>query len=340
MDQRKFFILGAILRSYIENGDPIGSRTLQRDYRMEVSPATIRNEMSDLEHLGYLMKAHTSSGRIPSDQAYRWYVDELMKRGTDEDGFPELGSQSLLKQSNALDTVLGNALKILSDATNQVAFALVPGRGEDGLLKIRFLPLSSHELVIVTVYRSKFIQTDLVHLTGSYSEDRLLRAGAIFQELLEGHRLKEVFSFLNADFFSNQYSAGNVLSELVPVIRGLIEKSVAPGLKLEGLNRLYQGRESGDWEEITDFIRRLQTDGTLLDYLKQMNREAEVRVLIGEENELPYLKESSVVVAPYHVHGDFMGHIGILGPTRMHYRKVMSDVTKMAKYIDSIAQRM
>ena len=339
MDERKIFILGAILQSYIKEGLPIGSRTLRRAYRMDVSAATIRNEMSDLEHMGFLEKAHTSSGRIPVEKAYRWYVNELLRRGHESEPVSALGSQSLLKQSYDPENLLEQALTILSDLTDSVAFALLPGRTDDVIDKIRFLPLSSHELLTVTVFNTKFVDTELIHLDADYSKERLERLGEIFQELFEGHRLQDVSDFLQSDYFSGAYVHGNLMSELVPTLLDRLKASHGEKVLFQGMAKWLRFVEDGDLPDALEFLDDLRASPEFVGLLNQISPQEEVYVRIGSENEMKLLQKAALVATPFQVHGDVYGVLGVIGPMRLHYRNVIGHVRRMGKYLDSITNR-
>ncbi|MCI6157856.1 MAG: heat-inducible transcriptional repressor HrcA [Peptoniphilaceae bacterium] len=336
MDDRKLFILGAILRSYIHEGKPIGSRTLQRDYQMDISAATIRNEMSDLEHDGYLMKSHTSSGRIPSVKAYRWYVNELLDRGFRSDTVLALGRQSLIHQSQDPSHLLDAALTILSEITDCVAFAVIPARQNDVLSKVRLIPVSGREILVVTVFDTKFVQTQLVRLSMEYRPERLERAGDILQELFEGKPLTSILGFFEGQQLMHEYTPGNAMSELTPVLREQIEKSMEPRLLLRGLNRLFRITEQDSMEDAFAFTSQLQKDPHFLEFLSDQDEQQLIHVFIGQENPIDYLKQYSLISVPYRVKPGLVGYIGTIGPMRMHYREVMSEVQRMGRYVDSI----
>lgn len=338
MDDRKVFILGAVLRSYLEDHEPIGSRTLKRNFQMDVSAATIRNEMSDLEVLGYLEKTHISSGRVPSEKAFRWYVDELLRRGWDKDETPQLPTRNLISETNEPQKLIRSVLTFLSDITNTTSLALIPGRTQDVLQKIRFIPLSDQDVLMVFAFRSKFIHTELVHLADGYSEERLKRAGEIFSELLEDRPLMDIDQFLHSPFFSGEYIYGNVISELVPVIRDVVRTHREPSLQFEGLAKLYQSPDA-DIEKVTDFIDQLRQEEQMIRYLKSFQSRDEISIRIGSENNPEWLKNSTLIVAPYRVSGNFNGILGVIGPIQMPYRTVMNDVSRMGRYVNSITMR-
>ncbi len=338
MDERKYFILSAILSSYIENGQAIGSRILKREYNMDVSAATIRNEMSDLEHEGYLEKTHVSSGRIPSEKAFRWYVDELMARGLEDDRVLRLPTKSLFSQTNDPKEVLTNALNLLSDVTGLASFILLPSREKDILNRIRIIPMSDRDLVLLMVFNSNFIQTDLVRLHGQYSKQRLDRAGEILQELLEDRNLKSIDDFLHSSFFSGSYVSGNVMSELVPLLRDHIRRNMEAAVDFAGLTKLINGTDSNG-EDSLDFIRRLQNDSDFLEYIGGLDSNLPVSIRIGRENPKDWLQERSIISVPYKVAGDFEGRIGVLGNIDMHYRRIINDVIRIGRYINSVTLR-
>lgn len=339
MDERKLFILGAILQSYINEGQPIGSRTLRRDYEMNISAATIRNEMSDLEHMGYLEKAHTSSGRIPVEKAYRWYVDELLRRGDEPEPISAISSRSLLKQSYDPENLLDQALTILSDLTDSVAFAILPARTEDVIEKIRFLPLSSHELLTVTVFNTRFVDTELIHLDADYSKERLERLGEIFQELFEGHRLCDVSAFLQSEYFSGKVVHGNLMSELVPALIERLNATHGERVVFQGMAKWLHFVEGSDLPDALQFLEELRDNPDFLGLLDQISPEKGMMVRIGSENELPLLNRASLIATPFRVHGDVYGALGVIGPLRLHYRNVIGHVRRIGKYLDSITGR-
>lgn len=340
MNERKYFILAAVLKSYIESAEPIGSRTLQRKFNMDISAATIRNEMSDLEHLGFLMKAHTSSGRIPSEQAYRWYVDEILSQGLGNSGILALPDKSLLNQSVELDTMINSALEILSETTNYASIALVSGRINDSLKSLHLIHVSPREIALVMIYDSRAIKTDLIYLITNYSEERVARTEAILQEIFQGRSLVEIDQFLHSHFFPDTMGRANLLKEIIPVIQEQIRSNIRPELRYKGYGYFYEMDDYGDIESTANFIEDLEDNDDLIQLLSRIDSRDNIEVYIGEENGVDFLKDSSIVVAPYHVNDDLSGKIGVIGPTRMEYQKVLRDVGLIAKYIDSVALRI
>lgn len=338
MDDRKYFILSAILRSYIESSQPIGSRTLKRDYEMDVSAATIRNDMSDLEHQGYLLKAHTSSGRIPSASAYRWFVDMLEESGIHETGMRALPRISLLHQSGDLEYMLENAVQILGDMTQLVSFYVIPGRGDDRLKKILLTPVSENEAVLLSVFESKLVQTQLVHLTKAYDATRIARTQDVLQGVLEGRSVRSMADVLEYPFFKQEYMQGNLISEIIPAFKHQIRDFAKPRIRYFGLSRFYQMEEYGGLEKATAFIDTLVGSAEIAEKLS-FDIGGMDEVYIGAESGIGLFAESSVIASPFHIHGDFAGKIGVIGPMRMPYQHIIGDVRRMAKYVDSVAQR-
>ncbi len=338
MDDRKHFILGAVLRSYIDSAEPVGSRSLQRDYDLNISAATIRNEMSDLEHLGYLMKAHTSSGRIPLPLAYRWYVDEIQSKGLSLPKIPALVDKSLLNQSSELKNIVDTALEILAQSTNYVSFALLPKRTDDKLESLEFIRVSDQEVLLVMVYHSRLVKTDLIYLKGDYSDNRIARAKEVLQGMLVGKELGLIDSILHSYFFSSSSLKTNFLAEVVPIIQKQVRESLEPSLTFKGLSRLYEIDDYGSWDETSAFIGQLQHSDDLVDLLSDKN-DKDIEIYIGDESDITYLSNSSIIAAPFQVSDTFKGKIGIIGPTRMQYQKVLFDVAMIGRYIGSIAAR-
>lgn len=338
MDDRKLYILSAIIRSYIDSAEPIGSRTLQRDYDMKVSPATIRNEMSDLEHLGYLMKAHTSSGRIPSERAYRWFVDELIERGDTASQVPQLFSKTLLHESNELENVVDNALHILSETTGLTAIAVLPNMQDDILRHFEIFPLSEQELVTVFVFQSKHVKNSVLHLSTPYSLERIQRANEIIKGMLVGKSLKDVEAVLHSQHFSGDRINPTLFAEMIPAITVTIEESLHNDIHFAGMDKVFRFPNQGSIHEAEEMIGFLQSKDELQKLLEKRT-DAGVEVYIGSESNIEALDRNTIVLAPYRAQGKLRGKIGVIGPTRMHYQKVLHDVSLIARYINSIVDR-
>ena len=227
----------------------------------------------------------------------------------------------------------------MSDLTDSVAFALLPGRTDDVIDKIRFLPLSSHELLTVTVFNTKFVDTELIHLDADYSKERLERLGEIFQELFEGHRLQDVSDFLQSDYFSGAYVHGNLMSELVPTLLDRLKASHGEKVLFQGMAKWLRFVEDGDLPDALEFLDDLRASPEFVGLLNQISPQEEVYVRIGSENEMKLLQKAALVATPFQVHGDVYGVLGVIGPMRLHYRNVIGHVRRMGKYLDSITNR-
>lgn len=339
MNDRQLYILAAIVKSYIEEGQPIGSRSLKRVYQLDISPATIRNEMSDLEHLAYLEKAHTSSGRIPTEKAYRWFVDAILARERFDQELLQLGSKSLLGESHDPAHVLQQALEMLSDLSGLTAFAFSFGHAEDVLKRIRLLPISSHELMMVAVYESKHVQTDLLHLSADYSADRLERVDLIFRELFEEKSLLQLLDYLRSGAFSGEYIYGNLITQLLPALTARIEERLLSKLDFQGIGKWFQQVEEEDFPDLLDFLKRLQSGKALREYLEGLPGDQGLVVSIGRENGQEDLKDTAIVSLPYHSGTRVAGYLGLIGPTRMPYGRAIAYTSRLGKYVDSIMKR-
>lgn len=228
------------------------------------------------------------------------------------------------------------ALTILSEITDCVAFAVIPARQNDVLSKVRLIPVSGREILVVTVFDTKFVQTQLVRLSMEYRPERLERAGDILQELFEGKPLTSILGFFEGQQLMHEYTPGNAMSELTPVLREQIEKSMEPRLLLRGLNRLFRITEQDSMEDAFAFTSQLQKDPHFLEFLSDQDEQQLIHVFIGKENPIDYLKQYSLISVPYRVKPGLVGYIGTIGPMRMHYREVMSEVQRMGRYVDSI----
>lgn len=336
MDDRKLYILSAVIHSYISSAEPIGSRTLQRKYNLKVSPATIRNDMSDLEQSGYLRKAHTSSGRIPSNRAYRWYVDSLLEKGQLVDAIPALMDFSLLHKSSELEYLIEHATKILSEISDYTAFGLVPELNEDVLRHIELLMLDERDLVLIYVYQSKAVKNNVIRLKQPTTKKKVDYVNKILKDVLLDQTTGEISSLIEEGALSNFPSVDSLLEEIVPMIRTTNAEASNVKVFVEGLDKMlvYPEYERDKAKKLMEFLQSDKASNLL-------NSESDkpVEVFIGGENEEELLRENSIVVGSYELPGKMRGKIGLIGPTRMHYNKAIHDVSLMAAYIDSIVNR-
>lgn len=325
LSERKMKILQAIIADFIRTAEPVGSRTISKNYDFGISPATIRNEMSDLEDLGYLSHPHTSSGRVPSEKAYRLYVNELMKKKELTAEEKNAIASKLYNNVTELENLVERAAHILSEITNLTAFAMTPRKDEDTLKYINLLPVDDYTVVLMLVSESGKVSNTAVKLEKPASEETL---GILAKNMTYSYRGKTLSEALTLDiietFKSDAESMAMFERNIVPSFMKTLEDMLNVNLYMDGMTNIFSIPEYNDMSKAKMFLEMLNNKDDFTRAL--INRENGVIITIGNENQDESLHDCSLITATYHVDGKLMGKIGVIGPTRMRYGEITSIV--------------
>ncbi|MDA8233723.1 MAG: heat-inducible transcriptional repressor HrcA [Clostridia bacterium] len=337
IDERKQKVLLAIIQDYIATAEPVGSRTISRKTDLGVSPATIRNEMSDLEEMGYIEQPHTSSGRVPSDLGYRYYVDFMMEKqklSNQEQDFIRHGYES---KKTEISAVIQQTSKILSQLTNYTSIVLSPQGGRSAFKHLQLVPLEPGKALVVVVTESGFIHNKIIDIPEKLKQEELIKISQVLNAKLQGHPLEEIKRTL----ISEIYFELNKHKEIFNIVMELLQND-SPGLAPEDkvclagtLNMLNQP-EFRQIEKVKTLLSLLDQDDLLRNLMTVNSQEEGVNISIGEENKQEGLRDCSMITATYHIDGQLVGSIGVLGPTRMEYAKVVSIVEYMTQNLEEI----
>lgn len=334
LNERKLQILHAIIADFISTGEPVGSRSLSRSHNMGISPATIRNEMSDLEEMGYLTHPHTSAGRVPSDKAYRLYVDELMDISELSEKDKEAIRIKLGETRNELDSTIEHAAELLSEMTNLTSFALAPRADESRLKYINFLPVDPSTVVLMIVAEDGQVMNRAIRLSAPYEEESLELMSKVMTHNYMGKSISSVMAMdIIEDFTSDMASLSGLAKDVVPCFIKTLKRMLDTDLYMNGYSNIFSLPEfSGDMQRTQGFLRMLENKEHLTDII--VNRDSGVMITIGDEN-AGDMKDFSLITADYKVNGQLVGKLGVIGPTRMKY----GEVTQVIKYItDNISE--
>ncbi len=332
LDKRKLQILEAIIDDYINTAEPVGSRTIAKKYGLGISSATIRNEMSDLEELGFLQQPHTSAGRVPSDKAYRLYVDRLMKASPigklEAENYKTIYTQKV----NKIEQVILYTAKILSDITQYTSMVLTPQLDTVTIKYIQLVPVDTNYALLVIVTSSGIIKDMIITIPDDISESSINRICNILNAHFKGKTFAEVdFDTLQAiknEFVENR----NFFYSLVDALSTNISQREKRQVFFEGMSNIFNFPEYQDVVRAKNFLSLLEEKELLYKVLSNLNdNEDKVSVVIGTENPFEEIKDCSIVSASYRVGNRVLGTIGIIGPTRMKYSKVISVMDTMAK---------
>lgn len=334
LSERKLKILQTIISDFIRTGEPVGSRTLSKKYNMGVSPATIRNEMSDLEEMGFLTHPHTSAGRVPSDKAYRMYVNNFMKKYELPDEEKRVIAQKLTSNFVELEKTIQYAASLLSEITNLTSFALTPQKDEDILKYINLVPLEYNSVVLMIVSESgKIINTSL-QLDVSYTEENL---NILSKALTYDYKGKTISEALKGDiirsFEHDIIAMGALAQNVMPNFMKTLERMLDVDLYMDGLANIFSIPEFNDMDRAKMFLEMLNKKEELTKVL--VSRDSGIIITIGDENVEDILPSCSLITATYHIDGKLLGKIGVIGPTRMKYDEVTSVIEYMTENLNN-----
>ena len=323
LTERKLKILQAIISDYVKTAEPVGSRTLSRKYDLGISPATIRNEMADLEEMGYLTHPHTSAGRVPSDAAYRLYVNALMEKKELSREEKNIIAQRLRSNVNEFEKTIEHAASVLSEITNLTSFALTPAQNEDALRFINLLPVDEDTVVMMIVAESGKISNKVIHLKVPYTEENLHLLSKAMTYNYKGKSISQVLTDNIIENFHTDIAAMSGLAkDVMPNFMRTLEDMLNVNLYMDGLTNIFDIPEYSDLKKAKSFIEMLSQKEDFT--RKLMEREDGVIVTIGEENADDIMNDCALITATYHVDGKLVGKIGVIGPTRMRYGEVTS----------------
>jgi len=334
LDARKLRILQTIIDEYVLSAAPVGSRSISRTPGFNLSSATIRNEMADLEEMGFLEQPHTSAGRIPSDKAYRLYVDSMMNRAQlSEDEIKRIRSH-FTARVDELDAVLKQTAKAISSITQYTAMVLPPELDNDRLRHIQLVPLTEGKALIVVVTDTGFAKDMIIRVGDRMSTSELEQISRLLTERLRGCRMDMVSDRIAAELSSELADKRHFLTNLVDAISRKIHPN-SHNVELSGTVNMLHYPEYSDLNKARNFLAAVEGREALYGMLKRAST-LEFTVTIGSENEHEPLRDCSIVTATYRM-GDLpMGSIGVIGPTRMNYSKVISVLEYMRRSLSEV----
>lgn len=335
LDERKVKILKAIIQTYLETGEPVGSRTISKYSDLQLSSATIRNEMSDLEELGFIVQPHTSAGRIPSDKGYRFYVDQLMKEKENE--VTEM-QELVIQRVDRVELLLKQLAKLLAVNTNYATLISGPQYHHTKLKFIQLSRVEAGKLLIVTVLEGNIIKNSIVSLDAELNDDDILNLNILLNNSLNGLTIEQI----NLDVISKmKEQAGDrrqvvdlVLNEVADAIRANEEDLQ---IYTEGTTNIFKYPELSDGQKASQLISTLEQKELLKNLFTDSEDDSgknEIQVYIGNETPVQSMQDCSVVTANYVLGDGLRGTIGIIGPKRMDYKKVVSTLRSLMNQLE------
>ena len=342
LDERKLIILKAVIQNYLETGEPVGSRTISKYTDLNLSSATIRNEMADLEEMGYILQPHTSAGRIPSDKGYRLYVDNLMKEREAqlEQKEQEVDDMKtfLVDKMDRLEGMLQNMAKSLAVNTNYAAMITAPQYTRN---KIKFIQLSAVEptkLLCVVVTQSKLIKNKILEIPEEISNEDVLKLNVMLNTSLAGLALEEINLAMISQMTGQAGSLNQILRDVIDAVAEAFDSEENLEIYTSGATNIFKYPELSDRENASKLISTLEEKKVLAGLLTDsMNSEKNngIQIYIGDETPVQTMKDCSVVTATYELEDGVRGTIGIIGPKRMDYEKVVETLNQVKQQLGS-----
>jgi heat-inducible transcriptional repressor len=333
MDDRKKRILQAIIDDYIDKAEPIGSRTIARKYELGLSSATIRNEMADLEEMGYLAQPHTSAGRVPSDKGYRLYVDKLMPtHDLNREEIRELNSATE-DRVYELSQLLRHATAVLSNFTKYTSLAVTPKLRSSTIKAIQVVPIEAGKALVIVVNNAGIVKNSLIKVSEQATSEMLGRITNLLNDKLAGLTFEQADTERIKTLAREIGVTGDILT---PILNGTAECMYQMGdheMYVEGSTNILGHPEFKDMDKARQFLSLLDEKTSICKALSDSARPVGITVRIGSENELCSIRDCSLVTVNYNVADTMVGTIGIIGPTRMEYSKVISSIGYMKKLV-------
>ena len=339
LDERKVKILKAIIKNYMDTGEPVGSRTISKYLDTKWSSATIRNEMSDLEEMGYILQPHTSAGRIPSDKGYRFYVDQIMQEKQQE--VTEV-KELMIQRVDRVELVLKRLAQMLAANTNYAAMISGPQYHRNKLKFIQLSQMDEHKLLVVVVVEGNLVKNTMLDVPSAISQEELLNLNILLNSALNGLSLEEI----NLDVITRLKERAGSYSQIVDQVLTQVAIAIRADeddlqIYTSGATNIFKYPELSDGEKASQLISTLEQKDKLRELIDDVNesdenRENGIQVYIGNETPLQTMKDCSVVTANYELGEGIRGTIGIIGPKRMDYERVLGTLKNLMKQLERV----
>lgn len=339
LNSRKQQILLAIITEYIDTAEPVGSRTIARKYKLGISPATIRNEMADLEEMGFIEQPHTSAGRIPSERGYRYYVDYLMHKYQLSPDEEDLIRQEYTSKARDIGLLLQRTGQLLSQLTHCASVVQSPKMEAGSYKHIQLVELGMGRAMLVLVMDNGTIQHRLIEIPSSITGGDLATIFSVLNAKLSGHTIETIKFTLIKEIYLELTRHRHILDLVLEVLRYSLTPGAEDKIYLGGLFNMLSQPEFHNIEKVKTLLSLLEQESLLASLLAQISKPG-VNVRIGGEISCRAIQDCSMVIAAYEVGGQPIGSLGVLGPIRMDYAKVISVVDYMTRHLSNALERL
>ena len=336
LDDRKWKIFNAIIKTYLETGEPVGSRTISKYADLNLSSATIRNEMADLEEMGLIIQPHTSAGRIPSDQGYRMYVDYLMEQKDKE--VKEMQNMMIQKQDR-MESVLKQVVKVLANNTNYATMISAPQYHRTKLKFIQLSIISETQLLAVVVAEGNIVKNKMLNFEHGLNNEMLLKLNILLNTALNGLAMEEINLGLITKLKEQAGIHSDVVSKVLDTVAETIQMDDETEIYTSGATNIFKYPELSDSSRASELISAFEEKKELASLVTEsmaQTSDTGIQVYIGNEAPIQNMKDCSVVTATYELGSGIRGTIGIIGPKRMDYEKVVDSLKTLKRQLDNV----
>lgn len=333
LNERSLYLLKSLVERYIQDGQPVGSRVLSKDPQLKLSPATIRNVMADLEEMGLIHSPHTSAGRVPTVSGYRLFVDSLLTvKPLASDELNQLQS-GLLGETDKASDIVGKASKLLSDVTHMAGVVTLPRHDAVSLRHIEFLPMSNTRVLVIFVTDGDEVHNKIIHTDKSFSAAELQQAANYLNSIYAGRSLATVREQVIQDMERDRDRVNQGMIDAISMAKLTFAQQPNDDYVLTGQTNLMEFTELSDMDRLKQLFEAFNHKRGVIHLLDQCLATDGVQIFIGEESGYSAFQQCSLVTAPYSVNEHVVGVLGVIGPTRMAYEKVIPFVDVTAKLL-------
>lgn len=343
LDERKIKILNAIIRTYLDTGEPVGSRTISKYTDLHLSSATIRNEMSDLEELGYILQPHTSAGRIPSDKGYRFYVDHLMEEKERE--VTEM-KEFVIQKTERMERMLKSVAKMLADNTNYATVVSAPAYRHNTIKFIQLSQMDEHQILAVVVMNSNLVRNQMIGVSEPLDNETILKLNILLNTGLNGLAIGEITLATIAELKEQAGIHSQIVSDVMDALAGVLSSEEDVEIFTSGATNILKYPELSDYGGAHNLLTAFEDKSELVSLMTESLSDSEtddpgtgIQVYIGSEAPVQIMKNCSVVTATYDLGDGVKGTIGIVGPKRMDYENVVSSLKTLKAQLDGIFKK-
>ena len=336
LNERSLLLFKSLVEHFIHDGHPVGSRTLSRDTDLALSPATIRNVMADLEDMGLLRSPHTSAGRVPTARGFRLFVDSLLSVERMEEKMVQRMAREMAAEADVQHLVVRTS-SLLSDITQLAAVVMLPRVRQSSLEHIEFITLSGNRILVILVLSNKEIQNRIIHTAKTYSQSQLQRTANYLNSTFRGKDLDTIRAEMLTELRRLKEDVNELMQAAIEVAqKAFVSPSAEDDVVISGHTNLMGVAELGDLDKLKRLFESFNQKRDILHLLENAINAKGVQIFIGEEAGYEVLDDCSIVTSPYQREGQVIGVLGVIGPTRMDYERVIPVVDVTARILGSV----